>query len=99
MAPAAPKSNVVPMNRFRITSPELPGVIFFSYQDMLDEVAQAIAEQKAIAEYIVDRCEGPLWEALLALGWDYKSIEQVAINPHVERSSGYGCPTDYSAAA
>jgi hypothetical protein len=97
--PTARKSNVISMNRFRITSPELPGVTFFSYQDMLDGVAQACAEQKAIAEYIVDRCESALWEALLAWGWDYKSIEGVVANPHAKRQAGYGWPTDYADAA
>lgn len=96
---ASRKSNVTQMNRFRFTSPELPGAVFFSYQDLLDGVAQAIAEQKAIAEYIADRCEGPLWDALLALGWDYKSIEQVAASPCAKRSVGYGWPADYKTAA
>jgi hypothetical protein len=99
MARTARKSNVLPMNRFRITSPELPGAIFFSYEDWQDGVDQACTAQRAIDEYKVDKCDIALRETLARCGWDRESIELAVTQPHVAQPCAYGWPVDYPIAA
>jgi hypothetical protein len=101
MARAARKSsNVLPLTRFRISSPELPGVAFFSLEGWNDGVDLACTAQRALEEYKVDGCEFALRDTLAECGWDRESIELAVTHPHVTQPSGYGWPyADYAEAA
>lgn len=85
-----------PLNRFSITSPELPGVVFKSIPDLYDNASIAVIAHTAIAEYIVDRCEIPLWETLRdRCGWDADAIKATIRNPRKPPSICYGWPAHY----
>lgn len=91
MTSIARKSPTRKLNRFQITSPELPGVIFFSYADLLDGCHDALTERRAIDEYMVDGVEESLWETLRGLGWDYADFAAVARGAEVR--TAYGIPS------
>jgi hypothetical protein len=86
----ARKSPAPKMNRFQITAPALPGVIFFSLADLRDGCHEALTERRAIDEYRVDGVEETLFDTLHGLGWEYADIAAVARGSAMVTS--YGSP-------
>jgi hypothetical protein len=89
----ARKSKVIPFTRFKITSPQLPGLTFFSFEGgWTDGVDRACKDRKALNEYIIDGCDIALRETLTESGWDRASIELAVKHPHLAQPTGYGWP-------
>lgn len=88
-----------PSHCFRITFPELPGVSFFSIEDMYDGIDQAIAEQKAITTYKAGGCELDLRKTLGGFGWDMDDIKGVIAKPGKVVHRGFGIPQTLALAA
>ncbi len=88
----ARKSRSLP--KFQITSPALPGCIFFSAEALDDTVDHAMAERAAFDEFDADGCEDALQFALQDLGWTYGAIRDYLDAPvNVRRDMvkiGYG---------
>jgi hypothetical protein len=59
---------------FKITSPELPGVLFFSLDTFADDAAHACAERDAFDAFDEDGIEDALQLALQDMGWRYDEI-------------------------
>jgi hypothetical protein len=75
------KSSTAPLNRFKITSPDLPGVAFGSIPDLYEFAPTAAIAQTAIEEFRVHGCKIPLIETLRQCCWDADAISAVIRNP------------------
>jgi hypothetical protein len=96
MARITRKASAAPLNRFRITSPDLPGAIFGSIPDLYEFAPTAAIAQTAIDEFRVHGCKIPLIETLRdQCCWDADAITAVIKNPRVTPPIYYGWPADY----
>lgn len=90
------KPSTAPLNRFKITSADLPGAVFGSIPDLYEFAPTAAIAQTAVSEFRVDGCEFPLIETLRdRCGWVMDEIKAVVANPHMMPTIYYGWPADY----
>jgi hypothetical protein len=90
------RARPAPLNRFNITSPDLPGVSFKSIPDLYENAPLACIAQTAVDEFAVDGDEITLTKTLRRLCcWDDESIKKVIANPRKMPPITYGWPADY----
>jgi hypothetical protein len=73
-----------------VTHIHAPNATFASAGDLEEFGDVAIATERAIREYMKDRCEPGLYEDLRALGWPDAEIANVVKDPHAALECGYG---------
>jgi hypothetical protein len=89
-------ARTAPLNRFNITSPDLPGVSFKSIPDLYENAPLACIAQTAVDEFAVDGDEISLTVTLRdRCCWDMDAIKEVIANPRKMPSICYGWPADY----